>query len=128
MCFEYLILKTVGNHEFDHGPEEVALFLDAIESPNVLANVDLSDEPILWDKFLNSTVLVRGGRKIGIIGIIKSDINVSIRQIIQLFFILEFFLKSIKFTKSNISCRLFRKREISSFSMKLKRCAENRKS
>lgn len=91
MCFDYLILKTVGNHEFDHGPEEVALFLDAIESPNVLANVDLSDEPILWDKFLNSTVLVRGGRKIGIIGIIKSDINVSIRQIIQLFFILEFF-------------------------------------
>lgn len=69
-------MKTVGNHEFDNGPEEVALFLDAIQTPNVLANVDLSDEPILWDKFVNSTVLVRGGRKIGIIGIIKSDINV----------------------------------------------------
>lgn len=69
----------MGNHEFDHGPGEVALFLDAIQSPNVLANVDLSDEPVLRDKFLNSTVLIRDGRKIGIIGIIKSDTNVSIK-------------------------------------------------
>lgn len=55
----------------------MALFLDTIETPIVLANVDLSDEPQLQGKFQNSTIIVRDGRKIGIIGIIWSDVNVS---------------------------------------------------
>lgn len=67
----------MGNHEFDDGPAKLAPFLNAIQSPLVLANVDLSDEPELRGKFLNSTILTRNGRKIGIIGIIKSDIYVS---------------------------------------------------
>lgn len=43
----------------------------------MLANVDVSEEPQLQGKFQNSTVIVRGGRKIGIIGTIWSDVNVS---------------------------------------------------
>lgn len=42
----------------------------------ILANVDFSDVPQLQGKFLNSTVIVRNGRRIGIIGIITKDTNV----------------------------------------------------
>lgn len=73
----FLFPQTIGNHEFDHGPAPLAPFLDAIESPIVLANVDLTDEPQLQGKFLNSTVLIRNGRKIGVIGVIANDTYVS---------------------------------------------------
>lgn len=63
----------MGNHEFDLGPKKLVSFLDAIESPVVLANVDLSNEPQLKGKFKNSIVLNRGGQRIGIIGIISKD-------------------------------------------------------
>lgn len=51
-------------------------FLDAIESPMVLANVDFSEEPQLQGKFSSSTIIVRNGRKIGIIGVIAKDTDV----------------------------------------------------
>lgn len=73
----FLILQTIGNHEFDGGPEELVPFLDTIKSPLVLANVDLTDEPQLQGKFLNSTILIRDGRRIGIIGVIANDTHVS---------------------------------------------------
>lgn len=68
--------QTIGNHEFDNGVENLAQFINAIESPMVLANVDFSEEPKLQGKFLNSTVIVRNGRKIGIIGVIAKDTDV----------------------------------------------------
>lgn len=71
--------QTLGNHEFDNGIENLAQFVDAIESPMVLANVDFSEEPSfphLQSKFSNSTVIIRNGRKIGIIGVITTDTNV----------------------------------------------------
>lgn len=71
-------MQTIGNHEFDHGPKELVPFLDTIQSPLVLANVDFTDEPQLQGKFSNSYVITRGGRKIGIIGIIASDTNVRL--------------------------------------------------
>lgn len=46
----------------------------------MLANVDVSDEPQLQGKFQNSTIIVRGGRKIGIIGTIWRDVNVSVNS------------------------------------------------
>lgn len=73
----FFFKQTIGNHEFDHGPEELVPFLNTIQSPLVLANVDVTDEPALQGKFLNSTILMRGGRKIGIIGIIANDTYVS---------------------------------------------------
>lgn len=56
-------------------------FLDTIQSPIVLANVDLTEEPQLQGKFLNSTILIRNGRRIGIIGVIAADTNVSAKFI-----------------------------------------------
>lgn len=52
-------------------------FLDRIKSPMVLSNVDLTDEPQLQGKFLNSTILIRNGRKIGVIGVLANDTHVS---------------------------------------------------
>ncbi|XP_055326816.1 apyrase-like isoform X2 [Sitodiplosis mosellana] len=66
-------VMTIGNHEFDGGPDGLVPFLDRIESPLVLANVDFTDEPQLQGKFLNSTILIRDGRKIGVIGVIAND-------------------------------------------------------
>uniref|UniRef100_A0A182PCT2 Apyrase n=1 Tax=Anopheles epiroticus TaxID=199890 RepID=A0A182PCT2_9DIPT len=60
---------TVGNHEFDDGIAGVVPFLDAIESPVLLVNVDNSKEPS-FSKFRPSMVLERAGRKIGLIGVI----------------------------------------------------------
>lgn len=73
----YFFPQTIGNHEFDDGPIELVQFLDRIKSPFVLANVDFTDEPQLHGKFLNSTILIRNGRKIGVIGVLANDTHVS---------------------------------------------------
>lgn len=83
MCL-FFFKQTIGNHEFDHGTEDLVPFLDSIESPLVLANVDFTHEPQLQGKFLNSTVLLRDGRKIGIIGVIANDTYVSICSNVRL--------------------------------------------
>ncbi|XP_058056197.1 apyrase-like [Anopheles bellator] len=61
---------TLGNHEFDHGIDGVVPFLDTIESPMLVANIDDSLEPKMQGKYQKSVVLARGGRRIGIIGVI----------------------------------------------------------
>lgn len=71
------LLQTLGNHEFDDNIEGVAPFLNAINSPLVLANVDTTDEPALQGKFPNSTILERAGRRIGVIGVLTRDTQVG---------------------------------------------------
>ncbi|XP_058825829.1 apyrase-like [Topomyia yanbarensis] len=61
---------TLGNHEFDHGIEGVVPFLDTIKSPMVVANMDDSEEPSMKGKYQKSVVIEKGGRKIGVIGVI----------------------------------------------------------
>ncbi|XP_031637435.1 apyrase-like [Contarinia nasturtii] len=70
-------VMTLGNHEFDQGPKELASFLDTIQTPIVLANIDLNDEVQLKGKFKNSIILNRGNRRIGIIGLISSNTNLE---------------------------------------------------
>ena len=64
---------TVGNHEFDDGPEVLAGFVDAVKFPVLMSNADISMEPKLKDKILKSTVIERGGEKIGLIGLTPVD-------------------------------------------------------
>ncbi len=64
---------TVGNHEFDDGPEVLAGFMDAVEFPVLMSNADVSGEPLLADKLMKSTVIERGGEKIGLIGLTPVD-------------------------------------------------------
>ncbi|XP_050084841.1 apyrase-like [Anopheles aquasalis] len=61
---------TLGNHEFDHGVEGLVPFLESITSPMLVANIDDREEPTLQGKYQKSVVLERGGRRIGIIGVI----------------------------------------------------------
>ncbi|WP_428688281.1 bifunctional metallophosphatase/5'-nucleotidase [Roseibium sp.] len=64
---------TVGNHEFDDGPEVLRGFMDAVDFPVLMSNADISKEPNLADKLMPSTVIERGGEKIGLIGLTPQD-------------------------------------------------------
>ncbi|MCR8826219.1 bifunctional metallophosphatase/5'-nucleotidase [Pseudosulfitobacter koreensis] len=64
---------TVGNHEFDDGPEVLAGFIDAVEFPILMSNADVSGEPLLADKLAKSVVIERNGEQIGLIGLTPQD-------------------------------------------------------
>lgn len=64
---------TVGNHEFDDGPEVLRGFMDAVNFPILMSNADVSAEPLLAGKLAKSTVIERGGEKIGLIGLTPED-------------------------------------------------------
>ncbi|XP_063702617.1 apyrase-like [Culicoides brevitarsis] len=65
---------TLGNHEFDDGIEGLLPFMRNIESPVVVCNIDDDGlEPTLKGLYEKSVVLERGGKKIGVIGVIIAD-------------------------------------------------------
>ncbi|WP_371169208.1 bifunctional metallophosphatase/5'-nucleotidase [Aliiroseovarius sp. 2305UL8-7] len=64
---------TVGNHEFDDGPEVLRGFVDAVDFPILMSNADVSREELLSGKILKSTVIERGGEKLGLIGLTPHD-------------------------------------------------------
>ncbi len=64
---------TVGNHEFDDGPEVLRGFMDAVQFPVLMSNADVSGEEVLATKILKSTVIERGGEKLGLIGLTPED-------------------------------------------------------
>ncbi len=66
---------TVGNHEFDDGPEVLAAFVAAVQFPVLMSNADISGEPILAGKIAKSVVIERDGQKIGLIGLTPQDTN-----------------------------------------------------
>ncbi|SFK08468.1 5'-nucleotidase [Pseudovibrio ascidiaceicola] len=64
---------TVGNHEFDDGPEVLRGFMDAVEFPVLLANADVSKEAKLVDVLMPTAIVERDGEKIGLIGLTPDD-------------------------------------------------------
>jgi 5'-nucleotidase len=64
---------TVGNHEFDDGPEVLRGFMDAVEFPVLMSNADVSGEPLLADAIQKSVVIERAGEKLGLIGLTPQD-------------------------------------------------------
>ncbi|MHA6265065.1 bifunctional metallophosphatase/5'-nucleotidase [Arenibacterium sp. CAU 1754] len=64
---------TVGNHEFDDGPEVLRGFMDAVNFPVLMSNADVSGEELLAGKLAKSTVIERGGEKLGLIGLTPPD-------------------------------------------------------
>ncbi len=64
---------TVGNHEFDDGPEVLQSFAQTIEFPILMSNADVSGEPLLADVIEKSTVIEVGGERIGLIGLTPQD-------------------------------------------------------
>jgi 5'-nucleotidase len=67
---------TIGNHEFDHGIAGVVPFLEAIKSPIIITNVNDSLVEQFQEKYTNSTIIERNGRKIGIIGVILQTTDI----------------------------------------------------
>lgn len=63
-------MQTLGNHEFDHGVEGVVPFLETVNSPMLVANIDATNEPTMQGKYQPSMIVERSGRKIGVIGVI----------------------------------------------------------
>ena len=64
---------TVGNHEFDDGPEVLSGFMDAVDFPVLMSNADVSGEELLAGKLAKSTIIERGGEKLGLIGLTPQD-------------------------------------------------------
>ena len=66
---------TVGNHEFDDGPEVLRGFMDSVNFPVLMSNADVSKEPSLANKLMKSTIVEKGGEKYGLIGLTPQDTN-----------------------------------------------------
>jgi 5'-nucleotidase len=72
---------TIGNHEYDFGPTRLAQLIGADEVkgvPFLTANTDFSGNPDLQalrtaGRIADSTVVVKGGQRIGIIGVTTPD-------------------------------------------------------
>jgi 5'-nucleotidase len=64
---------TVGNHEFDDGPEVLRGFMDAVNFPVLMSNADVTREPLLAEKLPKSVIIERGGEKLGLIGLTPQD-------------------------------------------------------
>ena len=64
---------TVGNHEFDDGPEVLRGFMDAVDFPILMSNADVSGEPLLAGVLQKSKIIERGGEMIGLIGLTPED-------------------------------------------------------
>ncbi len=60
---------TVGNHEFDDGPEVLRAFVDRVDFPILMSNADVTQEPLLADAIPKSTVIEKGGERYGLIGL-----------------------------------------------------------
>ncbi|TDG42519.1 hypothetical protein AWZ03_011068 [Drosophila navojoa] len=61
---------TLGNHEFDHGVSGVVPFLKTVQTNMLVANMDCAHEPTMEGLYEKTKILERGGRKIGLIGVI----------------------------------------------------------
>jgi len=64
---------TVGNHEFDDGPEVLRGFMDSIDFPILMSNADFSREALLSGTLEKSVIIERGGEKLGLIGLTPQD-------------------------------------------------------
>ncbi len=60
---------TIGNHEFDAGPEVLGRYVAAALFPVLAANVDAGAEPALAGRLRPFAVLERAGLRIGIVGV-----------------------------------------------------------
>ncbi|XP_063709952.1 apyrase-like [Culicoides brevitarsis] len=74
-------LMVLGNHEFDHGVENLAKFLEYIDSPVVCANIKTRNEPAIDEKIAETLVRefnVKGQIvRVGFIGALYDKTNLT---------------------------------------------------
>jgi 5'-nucleotidase / UDP-sugar diphosphatase len=64
---------TLGNHEFDEGDGNLALFIEQLKFPVVAANVNFDGSAALKDKIAPYVILQKGSQKIGVIGLANPE-------------------------------------------------------
>jgi 5'-nucleotidase / UDP-sugar diphosphatase len=64
---------TLGNHEFNHGPQALAEMLEDAEFPIVAGNVNVPDGHPLAPMVQDHLILEAGGERIGVLGITTPD-------------------------------------------------------
>ena len=64
---------TVGNHEFDDGPQVLSGSIDAVKLPVLMSNADIGGELLLSDKIAKSALIERGRETFGLIGLTPLD-------------------------------------------------------
>ncbi len=69
--------QTIGNHEFDNGPSQLAEYIKNATFPVVSANIDASNEPLLKDLIKKSTTLIVGGQRLGVVGVTTPDTPIT---------------------------------------------------
>ncbi|WP_424810886.1 bifunctional metallophosphatase/5'-nucleotidase [Roseococcus sp. YIM B11640] len=60
---------TLGNHEFDLGPEKLARYLAAVPFPVLSANLDATAEPVLAGKILPTLAFRRENMRVVVVGL-----------------------------------------------------------
>jgi 5'-nucleotidase / UDP-sugar diphosphatase len=64
---------TLGNHEFDDGDGNLALFINQLKFPVVAANVNFDKSTALKGKVTPYVILKKSGEKIGVIGLANPE-------------------------------------------------------
>jgi len=64
---------AVGNHEFDLGPEGLAVFLDTVSFPILSSNLDVSANNLLAGRVLPHVIIERGGLRVGLVSAVATD-------------------------------------------------------
>ncbi|PWE27084.1 multifunctional 2',3'-cyclic-nucleotide 2'-phosphodiesterase/5'-nucleotidase/3'-nucleotidase [Pararhodobacter marinus] len=64
---------AVGNHEFDLGPEGLAVFLDNVSFPILSSNLDVSGADMLAGRVAPYTIIEEGDMRIGIVSALATD-------------------------------------------------------
>lgn len=64
---------AVGNHEFDLGPEGLAVFLDTVSFPILSTNIDVSENNLLAGRVLPHVIIERDGLRVGLVSALATD-------------------------------------------------------
>ncbi|MDX2103403.1 MAG: bifunctional metallophosphatase/5'-nucleotidase [Alphaproteobacteria bacterium] len=68
---------VVGNHEFDDGPQVLADLLGGVRFPVLGGNVDTSRNDLLRGRLPATTIVERGGQRIGLVGVVTPDTPIT---------------------------------------------------
>lgn len=68
---------TLGNHELDDGLSELELFVKAVQTPILSANVVFPPQSSLAQTIIPQRIIERNGRKIGIIGSTTAELKTA---------------------------------------------------
>ncbi len=64
---------AVGNHEFDLGPEGLAVFLDTLSFPVISTNIDVSANNMLAGRVMPHTIVEVGDMRVGLVSALATD-------------------------------------------------------